>query len=300
MTTLESLLVAIRDGTAGPEVLSRARELASADERIPAELRSEVLLDPEEAASDAAGLLAVLGADDLGDLILSAVMEEIALTAPQSQAEPLDPADLEFEDAWTPIGAALREGLLEEARNFEIADVVMRRVPVVDFPWGPLLAEAVANEAGMADVAQQVLGGLGRPELAPVAAAVRAEAGPVELAGSVMSALGHAEPLPVAEAVRAYAGRVDVVDRVMLLVAPQERLVAANHRWVYASLLVAAITLLVVVTGRLVTPVGGPEMLQFARASEVIVEDLNYANDVQLMVLEGDEGAVIIWFDEEA
>jgi hypothetical protein len=304
MTTLETLLVAIRDGTAGPEVLSRARELASADERIPEELRAEVLLDPEEADSDAAGLLAVLGADNLGELIISAVMEEIESTRPQAQAEPIDPADLEFEDAWTPIGAALREGLLEEARHFEIADAVMRRIPVADFPWGPVLAQAVAAEAGTTDVAAQVLHGIGRVELsalAPVAEAVRAEAGSVDVAGSVITALGLTAQLPVAEAIRAEAGSVDVVDRVMLLVAPQEQLAAANYRWVYASLLMAAVTLLVVVTGRLATPVGGSvERMQFARASEVIVEDLHMANDVELMVLEGDDGAVIIWFDEEA
>jgi hypothetical protein len=292
MTTLESLLVAIRDGTAGPEVLSRARELASADERIPEELRAEVLLDPAEASSDAAGLLAVLGADDLGALLLSAVMEELELK---------EAADLEFDDAWTPIGTALREGLVAEAHHFEITDAVMRRIPLTDFPWGSLLAEAVAHEAGTADVAHKVLVGLEIQGLAPIATAIRAEAGTVELTARVMSELKLAESLPVAEAIRAEAGSVDVVDRVMLLVAPQETLVAANYRWVYASLLVAAITLLVVVTGRLVTPVGGPaEMLQFARASEVVVEDLNYANDVQVMVLEGNDGAVIIWFDEEA
>ena len=38
----------------------------------------------------------------------------------------------------------------------------------------------------------------------------------------------------------------------------------------------------------------------FAHAGEVVVEDLSYGDDVQVLQTEGDEGAVILWVDEEA
>ena len=40
--------------------------------------------------------------------------------------------------------------------------------------------------------------------------------------------------------------------------------------------------------------------MRFAMAAEVIVEDLSYSDTVQVMQTEGDEGALIIWLDEEA
>jgi hypothetical protein len=38
----------------------------------------------------------------------------------------------------------------------------------------------------------------------------------------------------------------------------------------------------------------------FASADEVVVEELDYGADVTVFQAEGDEGAVIIWVDEEA
>lgn len=297
MTTLETLLVAIRDGTAPPDALDRARKLAERDARIPEDLRDVVLIEPSEASSDAAGLLAVLGADDIGEILSAALLEESGL-APQAP----EVADPDLDDEWAPIGAALREGLLAEAEGVEVVDAVMRRIPLRDFPWGPVLAGAVTNEAGSADVAPEVLSLLPFAEAPPVAAAVRAAAGRVEIADSVMQSLGLSRPLPIAEAVRASAGSIDITARVMLQILPEAHTPApANRRYAFVSLLLAAVALLVVVaTGRLAGSGLSGETLRFARASEVIVEDLNYANDVQVMVIEGDDGAVILWFDEEA
>jgi hypothetical protein len=67
----------------------------------------------------------------------------------------------------------------------------------------------------------------------------------------------------------------------------------------------AAIVLLVVGASQLI---GGyqsvgpavPAPMQFASASEIIVDELEWSDTVQVMQTEGDEGALIIWVDEEA
>ena len=54
--------------------------------------------------------------------------------------------------------------------------------------------------------------------------------------------------------------------------------------------------------------VGEPEIpvrtldddLKFASSEEVVVHDLQYGENVQVMQVDGDEGAVILWVDEEA
>lgn len=331
MTHLEQLLIRLRDGvTASPADLERAAALVRSDERIPAELREIVFADPEEAAADAAGVLALLGADDLGELIASAILAEAGPLFPEDLPGDI-PGDLVGDivaaiatvpdgapdaveapdDDWAPIGLALAEGLRREAEGFEIADAVMRHVPLADFGWGPVLADAVSTEAGTVDVAGGVLAALDRREM-PVAAAVWAEAGTVDVADAVMSALGIAPAMPagsLAAAVRAEAGTVDVTEAVMSLVAPPRRaaggLPAANNHsaWAYRGLALAAAALLTIVVGRSVIPGAAPapsEVLVFAQAGDVVVEDLSYGDDVVVLQTAGDQEAVILWLDEEA
>lgn len=295
--TLEILLGQLRDRTADPAALERARALVQVDERIPPELRGEVLCDPAEAETDAVGLLALLGADDEPGLIAAAVREESG------------PFAADVDDNWEPIGQALREGLVAEAAGFEIADVVVRRLPMAGFSWGPILAEAVAVEAGSADLADDVLATLDLQRLAPLASALAAEAGQIDVVGAVMAALAGELPLtgaPVGDAVRAEAGTVDIVPAVMAVVDPTPvKLPKAsnnNRGWSFGLVVMAAVALLTIAVGRLATPLGSvvDSGLMFANAGDVVVEDLSYADNVQVFQTEGDQGAVILWLDEEA
>lgn len=306
--TLETLLSQIRDGTAGPADLERARVLVQVDERIPPDLRDEVLRDPADAEADAVGLLAILGVEDslFGD-IAAAVHEESGLFVPGA-FEPIE-VDLSLDDAWEPLGRALSEGLVAEADGVEIADIVMRRLPITGFAWGPVLVDAVAHEAGPSDVADDVFVTLGLAESAPVASAIAAEAGEIDIVGAVMAALAAELPLvvsPVAEAVRAEAGTVNVVPAVMGIVVPDParlpRPANDNRGWAFGAVVLAATALLAIAVGRLATPLSGvvDAGLLFARAGDVVVEDLSYADNVQVFQTEGDQGAVILWLDEEA
>ncbi|MEQ1507559.1 MAG: hypothetical protein ABMB14_35340, partial [Myxococcota bacterium] len=255
--TLDMLLVQLRDGPPGAAPpaaeLDRVRALVLCDERIPPELREVVFADPAEAAEDAAGLLAVLGIDDLGELLASAVMAE---------AGAIDAADFADEDdAWAPIGLALREGLVALSDGIEVADAVMRRVPAVDFAWGSVLADAVAAEAGAVELAAPVLAAVGvAADRGALAVAVLAEAGEIDVADAVLAALRiETVVVRVADAVRAEAGAVDVAPAVMRIVAPtvSGRLPApANESrgWSWAGVAMAAVALVAVAVGRLATP----------------------------------------------
>lgn len=308
MTThLEQLLHRLRDGVGTPDDLERARALARSDARIPDELREIVLCDPSEAAEDAAGLLAVLGADDLGEILVAAVLAEAG------DPEPI----ADDEDEWGPIGLVLAEGLRAEADGFEIAGEVMKRIAAADFARGAILAEAVVDEAGDADVAEAVLAAVGWKSL-PIAAAVAAEAGRVDLADAVLAAVGHGR-VAVREALVAEAGTVDVADAVMRAIAPVAavrrelearpvvhpvRAPANNNRgWIGAVVAMAAAALIAVGVGveRLMpADPGASTPLAFAHAGDVVVEDLSYAENVVVFQTEGDQGAVILWLDEEA
>ena len=156
-----------------------------------------------------------------------------------------------------------------------------------------------------------------------MAEAVRAEAGSVDVVDAVLGAsLGLASAPPVAEAVRAEAGSVDVVDAVLGALAlgarPQavelERMPSsvgsaptppriANDRRAWATIgLAIAAAMLATMIG-VAMPWGGSledGQMTFAHAGEVVVEDLSYGDDVSVLQTEGDEGAVILWVDEEA
>ena len=227
---LETLLMRIRDGGATDADLQKARGLVRHDARLPPELREEVLILATEAPSDAAGLLAVLGVDELfGDALRDAVSYDLSV----SEAE-LTPSEvLELEDDW-PWGPLVAEAVSGEAGRCEVVDAVLARVDrgvSSDWVYGPLLAEAVSREGGRAEVALDIQAAVGAEkagvveailaeagpvpsvdetlQLAWLADAVQHEAGTVDVSHGVFAAL-EMEALPVAEAVRREAGLVDV------------------------------------------------------------------------------------------
>jgi hypothetical protein len=137
----------------------------------------------------------------------------------------------------------------------------------------PLFAEA--------DVADDVMAALGLDPALPIADAVAFEAGSVDLAGRVMAELGAARPIPVA------------VPAPLPVVANNSR----AFRWAAVALAAAALFALVLGRGE----IGGgdeAEHLVFAQAGDVVVEDLSYAEGVQVAQLEGADGAVILWVDD--
>jgi len=305
-SNLEDLLRRLRDGTAGPGDAQRARAMVQDDARLPDEIRDVALASDEELAEDAAGLLSVLGVDDLGALLAEAVRAE-AEDAPVPQVH----------DGWELIAEVLREGLRAEAGQVDVADGVLRRLAVVGFAWGPVIAAAVRAEAGVADVSAGVVAALELSALPPVAEAVRAEAGDVDVTGAVFAELGIAAAVPLAEAVRAEAGSIDLADAVLAELSLQRagappvvvqpaasapRAANDNHRFRWSTVALAAAAVFSVVVGAV--SLSGrdapPEPMLFAHAGEVVVEDLSYGNDVQVFQTEGDHGAVILWVDEEA
>lgn len=302
--TLETLLERVRDGVASVDEVAQARSLVAHDARLPEELREVALRDDDDLEADAVGLLAVLGADPLfGDVLREALDDEAA-------SGDFD----EVPDGWEVVATALREGLVAMADGVDVADAVMHRIPAPSWAWGPALADAVRAEAGEVDVADAVMASLGAEAFAPVADAVHAEAGEVDVADAVMASLGAEAFAPVADAVRAEAGEVDVADAVLAELAPAAAAMPpavqtapavpaqANGRWAMRAFLAAAVALLAVgvsqgLMGGETNAPGGAEIV-FAAAGDVVVEDLDYADDVVVMQAEGDEGAVILWMED--
>lgn len=229
-----------------------------------------------------------------------------------------------------PVSHAVRDA----AGTVAVADVVMAGIVGADLPEGWMagvldreLPDAVHVKAASRIAASSLLGA----ELTGLAsagtrlrAAVEAGAGTVSLWDGVAKSIGIADPEAVTgwdgAAVRAAvldeAGSVDVVRRVMAKVrrssaAPSERpepRPANSAYWVAAAVAVAA-TILIVFgfsgiermpsPGRPAPDMGAPGMV-FAKADEIRVDDLNYADDATVQVIQEDgaDAAMIIWVDE--
>jgi hypothetical protein len=277
--SLEILLQQLRDKPLAPDerqsLVASARELARADERFPEDVRALVFLDPSEASADAAGLLAILGLDDLGDLLTEALGAQIVEVDGSLDVE---------EQVWAPYSAAIRSSVIDLAGELEVSDVVFRTVG--------------ADE-----------------RRAPVRDAVLSACGPVEVVEQVLAAVGLVDSRPaIAAAIHAEAGAVDIVEPVLTAVAPRKRLFdlpkAANDprpaAWyrrsgfIGVALAAAAALLLTFTRG----PVGSAEFdihpLVFAQAGDVVIEDLTVGDGVQVIQIEGADGSVILWVDEEA
>jgi len=133
----------------------------------------------------------------------------------------------------------------------------------------------------------------------------------IDVADDVMAALGLDRALPIADAVALEAGTIDVAGRVMAELGAPARaprpvavpaplpLVANNTRaFRWAAVALAAAALLALILGRGETGDEETEHLAFAQAGDVVVEDLSYAEGVQVVQLEGADGAVILWVDD--
>lgn len=312
-SNLEHLLRRIRDRVASDDEIEVARTLVADDDRLPDELRDIVLVDESEMSSDAAGLLSVLGHDDLGELLAEAVLAEAASSSP-------DPPELAVQEAdpgWRHIARSLEAELRRIATSEEVVDGVMRRLPSLrGWVWGSVLADAVRAHAGHVDVAAQVMGSLTVDELrVPVDDAVRAEAGRVDVVRPVMTTLSLREAeIPVAEAVRAEAGVVSLADAVLeqvgatssmpsaLAPAAVDVIPANNNRfWGRVALAIAA-ALVATFIGS--TWTGGGSVREspmvFAHAEDVVIEDLRFGDGASGMLdASSEDGTLILWLDEE-
>ncbi len=141
---------------------------------------------------------------------------------------------------------------------------------------------------------------------AAFAAAVRAEAGEVSVTAAVMADIERREAL-------AYPRSAAVVE-IESIELPEP---ANTGRWSASTLVMAAAALLLFavlpfgMSGLLdgESDTGGPapvatvqtgEEVQFANAGEIIIENLDYADDAAVMQTVGDDGALILWVEEEA
>lgn len=313
-SSLEHLLRRIRDRVASSEEVDTARGLVAADDRLPDDLRAVVLQDEAEMSSDAAGLLSVLGCDDLGEILAEAIQAEAGSSSPDPPAL----AAQERDPSWRLIAEHLERGLRRVAGAEEIVEGVLRRLPSLHgWVWGPVLAEAVRAAAGQVDVAAPVMGQLDTASLSvPVADAVRAEAGLVDVVANVMHSLDLDEAVvPLAQAVRAEAGTIDLGDAVARELGilaqstgraaaqgiPQLRPANNNRNWGRVALALAAALVATVIGTSL--PGGGTASppLVFAHAEDVVIEDLSFGAGASGMVdASAEDGTLILWLDEEA
>ncbi len=201
---LTHLLERIERGEHTPAELERARTLARQDDRLPEELRLEVLTD-EDAQADAGALLSLLDADPFAGLVGQAVF---------------DGAGIDVADAvLAAIGSAERPPVADAVRE-EAGPVPDMEVP--DDGWLPIaesLTRGLREVALGIDVTGAVLASIGADSQVAVAQAVRNLAGDIDVVPAVLTALGHV-PVDIAAAVRSEAGVVDVVQPVMDAVEP--------------------------------------------------------------------------------
>jgi len=262
-----------------------------------------------EAVRGEAGTVDVAGEAmaHLGDA-LPPVAEAVA-----SEAGTVDVSGSVLMELSLEAGLPVADAVASEAGTVDVVGSVLTQLSLeVGLP----VADAVASEAGTVDVVGSVLTQLSLETGLPVADAVASEAGTVDVVGSVLTELSLEAGLPVADAVASEAGGVEVAAEVLgtvgstlptALPAPPSVLqeappvpIPANRGWTWGAVVMAAVALLVV--GLYQLPGGSTDSplldFEFAAAGELVVEDLDYADDVTVMQAEGDEGAVILWMED--
>lgn len=272
--TLDNLLIQLRDGTAPPteRVLEQVRALVREDMRIPPDMMDILFVDPLEAPSDAAGLLGLFGLDDLGPRIAAAIEAELAERLTKEAPRP-----------WT---SPARDALVPQDNTNHMAELALTEPDWA--PVGAAVEEAVRVSAGRIEIADGVLGRVGLP----------------------------AGMIPLREAVLAAAGRVDVADAVLAAVglrhtpvrvprpANNPRPAAWFRSWMVAGTALAAAAALLLTVERFpadrTTMGDGHRLLPPAMAGEVVIEDLALGAGVQVIEIEGADGSVILWVEEEA
>jgi len=217
------------------------------------------------------------------------------------------------ENAFTmPIGSAIAS----EAGQVELVEAVFETLGIEETQLA--VGVAIAEEAGAIDLASAVNDAITTEERFELSAgigdAIRAAAGDVgDLWPAIVSEIAGDEvgATPLREALAHEAGEADLVHRVMdaierdsLGVVTELPAPANTARWGFAAVIAFAAAAMVMFSVRLtiselpLEPVSPP--LQFAAAGEMVVHDLEYSENVQVFQVEGDEGAMIIWVDEEA
>jgi hypothetical protein len=142
---LTQLLGRIERGEHTPDELERARALARQDDRLPEELRHDVLTD-EDAQADAGALLSLLDADpfaglvgqavfdaagiDIADAVLAAIgSAEKPPVAEAVREEAGSAPDMEVpDDGWLPIASSLTQGLREAALGFDVSAAILAAI----------------------------------------------------------------------------------------------------------------------------------------------------------------------------
>ncbi len=329
MNELDQLLQRIADGEDSPAVVERARALLREDVRLPNELR-EIGLEDDDPQIAASALLGVLGLDDgiFGGLLSEAIGLEAGEPSASASDEVVTAAQLaEQESEWgIPVADAVRaeSGVVDLSYAWSggleaVAQAV--RESAGDFawegerPWADVpVADAVRHESHSIELWPIVSRTLFKDWAGmPIRDAVTDGGGQVpELWSSIASSVDADPGVPVADAVRDQAGSVDLVSDVMLTLAPATTEIdvpaAANSSRFFmflATAAVAAVALLAVAVqfsgnpGASVT--SGGEM-EFAKAGEVILEEMSYDEDVEVIVTlpddEGDRPMIIRIYEE--
>jgi hypothetical protein len=330
--SLDQLLVRIRDGEATADEVARAELLLRADERIPPDLRAVLFSD--DPVGDAGALLAILGHDDgFGAALAAAIQAESAgipelsaaevaeleapfaialaeavreLAGPVDVASAVEAAVADIPDEWL---SALLDAELSPGRQrlvtAALAQNPARRAELTDLAEvGRQVRSGIHEEGGAApwlwaEVAQEI--GISDPEEVPGWSEVPLRAAIAEAGGPVPAVWPAIEgEVRRLSRLAAPAGTSNVVE------PPRIPEPANQARWWVRGLVMVAAAALVSIgvwrwpAGQISTATSEEaQMLVFAGVEESQVVDLNYDSDVNVMQLEGDQGALILWVDEE-
>jgi hypothetical protein len=207
------------------------------------------------------------------------------------------------------------EALAAEAGDVELVGAVFEQLGLDVPALG--IGGAIAEESGSIDLAAEVTASISEAGVTSspkgLSEAIRAAAGDVDdLWPAIANAIAESdEVLPIREAVAYEAGDADLATRVMdaierdsLGVVSELPPAANTGRWAFAAVVAIAAAAMVMFSVRLtigeLPSEPASQALQFAAAGELVVHDLEYSDNVQVFQVEGDEGAMIIWVDEEA
>ena len=254
-------------------------------------------------------LRAEAGAVEVAGQVLER-LEQSAVLMPLAKAIAAEAGQVEL------VGAVF-ETLGLESPRFDVGAAIVEEAGDVD-----LAAQVRASIAGPAEATSNTgLGeatsntGLGEATSnTGLGEAIRAAAGDVDdLWPAIATSIAASEVgvLAIREAVAHEAGDADLVPRVMeaierdsLGVMTELPPAANTGRWAFAAVATLAAAAMVMFGVRLTISELPLEpaspSLQFASAGELVVHDLQYSDNVQVFQVEGDEGAMIIWVDEEA
>lgn len=236
--------------------------------------------------------------------LLARIRDGVATNADRLRARALVEADDTLPDDVRTVALTVPEEATEDAG----ALLALLGLEPLELPGSPSGKPSFRNGdafAVEADVADDVMAALGLERSLPIAEAVASEAGTIDVAGRVMAELGAAIH-PIRDA--ASAPRRDAASAPRRGAASAPRPVAlpvplpfvANNargfRW--AAVALAAAALFALILGRGERSAEETEPLVFAQAGDVVVEDLTYAEGVQVVQLEGADGAVILWVDD--